>query len=473
MRSIRLKLWSSLMLFVAFMLIILWLFQIVFLESFYTTMEKKQLLEKSSEIVALLEQQNSLEAMLQEVGFLETFSYTYNLVVEITDVQGNIVFQSSSNLEQQTPNMYRKSVMQIAQQVLLGETVQTTLVHPRFGTDNLVLGIPMYQRDSMTILGSFIVITPLSPVSDTANILKSQLVYISIILLIAASGIALMISQHLSKPIVQIQLAAKKIARGELDITSVTKSKDEIGQLSDAIAEMALELKKTDLLRKELIGNISHELRTPLSLIKGYAETLRDITGNIPEKREKQLDIIIHEADRLAALIKDTLNLSQLETGAQKTQIKPCELDALLATTKNQFMGLAERRKIALIIDAPTGIQVMGDMAQLEQVCVNLISNAFNHSNDESTIRINVRMLEEQVRIEVADQGCGIPQDEIDSIWERYYRIQQDNQKVTEGSGLGLAIVKTILDHHQSTVDVKSTVGVGTTIGFTLKRIIE
>lgn len=476
MKSIRLKLWSSLMVFALFMIFVLWLFQIVFLERFYTTMEKQQIQKKSIELVDILEQNTDLGAELDSTDVIDTFAYNYNLSIEVTNTVGQILYQTSKSEDQQMPNMFKKAIVQIVQSTLTGESSQSTLTHPRFGTENLILGLPIYQYQDDTaktnrIVGSLIIIAPMSPVADTANILKQQLFYISILLVFGASGIAFYISRHLSKPIIQIQLAAKKIARGDLEIDLQSTSKDEIGQLAQAILEMSEELKKTDLLRKELIGNISHELRTPLSLIKGYAETLRDITGAIPEKREKQLDIIIKESDRLANLIKDILNLSQLETGAIKSDLKGISLDELLMGVKNQFAMLAEQKKIALEVLTTSDLQVLGDKVQLEQVFINLVSNAFHHSKENTLIAIRVTDLDSYVKIEVVDQGCGIGKDYLESIWDRYYRIKNAEEMASQGSGLGLSIVKNILIKHHSEYGIQSEEGLGTTIWFTLKKI--
>lgn len=473
MKSIRLKLWTSLMLFVGFMLVILWLFQIVFLDKFYLNMHLDQIREKSTEIVMHLESKSiSNDEMLQE---LDTFAYTNNLTLEIMNPEGTVVYQSSNSTEQQIPNLFRKTISQIGDEARKGNTIETTMIHPRFNTNNLVLGYPIHDISESKIIGSLVLIAPMPPVADTADILKSQLIYISMILIIVAFLIALVISNQLSRPIVEIQKAAKKIAKGDWDISISNKSNDEIGQLTVAILEMAEELRKTDNLRKELIGNISHELRTPLSLIKGYAETIRDLTGNIPEKREKQLDIIIRESDRLARLISDILNLSQLETGAIKAVLKPIDLKDVLIDMQNRFENMAIQQNITLDIRPFKSIKVLADVAQIEQVMVNLLSNAFQHCDENKSIRVTTEETLDQVTVAVIDEGSGIPKEHLSSIWDRYYKISKSTESnnsnnKSQGTGLGLAIVKNILENHQSNYGIESEEGQGTKIWFTLKK---
>lgn len=468
MKSIRLKLWTSLMFFVGFMLVVLWLFQIVFLDKFYTSMHMNQIREKGAELITSIEKSGMQKDSVMEA--MDTFAYMYNLNLEVIDTNFAVLYQSMTSSSQQSPNMFKKTMAQVGEQALLGNVIETSLVHPRFNTTNLVIGFPIFEGDDSTVIGSMILVAPLPPVADTADILKSQLVYISMLLILVAFIIAWVISKQLSKPILQIEKAAKKIAKGEWEVTLTNKNKDEIGQLSVAIQEMAEELKRTDLLRKELIGNISHELRTPLSLIKGYAETIRDLTGNIPEKRERQLDIIIRESDRLSGLISDILNLSQLETGAIKSIIVPFDLKELLLGMQSRFDNLARQREITLDIRPFKSMKVLGDVSQIEQVLVNLLSNAFQHSKDKTTISIRIEETLKDIKVIVEDEGSGIPEEYLSSIWDRYYKISNKAGEESRGSGLGLSIVKNILKNHNAEYGVESTVDIGTKIWFTLSK---
>ncbi len=477
MKSIGLKLWSGMMLLVVFMLIVLWLFQIVFLEKFYMTMQVDTLEKKSEEIVQELSTFHDLSFIKDEryrPKALESFIYTYHLNVEIINESGQVLYQMTSNPEQQSHNSFKRSFDQVTEQVIKGERVQTTFEHPRFGNTILFIGLPIMKiggaNEDPEQVGALIVNAPMAPVSDTANILKKQLLYITLILLAAAFVIAFMISRHLSNPILKINQAAKKIAKGNWNIDVETKSKDEIGQLAITIKEMAGDLKKSDQLQKEFIGNISHELRTPLSLIRGYAETIRDVSGSQPEKREKHLEVIIRESERLARLIEDILNLSQLESGVIKLMLTRINIWEVLEDTRTRFSNLAQNNEIDLVVSSAEAIQALGDYAKIEQVLINLVGNALNHSHSGGRIELKATDMGDRVKIEVKDNGEGIPKEALSSIWDRYYKVKNQNREKRIGSGLGLAIVKNILIAHKSEFGVESTLGEGSTFWFILKK---
>lgn len=477
MKSIGLKLWSGMMLLVVLMLIVLWLFQIVFLEQFYRTRQIDKLEKKSVEIVQELATLDSLSDITDDekvTKTLESFVYTYHLNIELLNESGQVLYQRTSSSDQQSHNMFNQYTAPVINQALDGEKVQTTFKHPRFGNTIVIMGLPIMNKiggnETEQQRGALIVNAAMAPVSDTADILKQQLLYITVILLIAAFGIAFMISRHLSKPILKMNQAAKEIAKGKWDVDVQTTGKDEIGQLALTIKEMAGDLKRTDQLQKELIGNISHELRTPLSLIRGYAETIKDVSGEQPEKREQHLEVIIHESERLAHLIDDILHLSQLEAGIIKLEQKCMNLREVLEGTSNRFSNLAQSNDIELIVSSEEFVYALGDRPRIEQVLINLVGNAFNHTRSGGKIEIMATEFDEGVKIEVKDNGEGIPEEVLTAIWERYYKVKNLNRDKRIGSGLGLAIVKNILLAHGSEFGVDSTLGKGATFWFILKK---
>ena len=187
----------------------------------------------------------------------------------------------------------------------------------------------------------------------------------------------------------------------------------------------------------------SHELRTPLSLIKGYAETLRDVTGHDPDKRARQLGIIIDETDRLSRLVDDILSLSRLESGAVTLSLDRLDLAELARQVAERFRDLSELSGSRLELELESGSLLRADRRYLEQVVVNLLSNAFRFARETVTVRVS--RLGDQVELRVEDDGPGIPEDDLPRIWDRYYKGDHPG---LAGSGLGLAIVKSILVSH-------------------------
>jgi len=234
---------------------------------------------------------------------------------------------------------------------------------------------------------------------------------------------------------------------------------------------MGQQLSKIEQLRKDLIANVSHELRTPLSLIRGYAETIRDVTGNVPDKREKQLGIIIEETERLGKIVDDILNLSQLQTGYLSLNKSRFPIMKTLAAVVKRYDVLSQKTGVQIVLQGSSDGLVEADEARIEQVLYNLINNGFNHTPRGGTITVNAIDGLKAVRVEVSDTGSGIPEEDLPHIWDRYYKAEKaSGKRRAAGTGLGLAIVKSVLEAHQAAYGVESKREVGTTFWFELKK---
>lgn len=473
MKSIAMKLWTGMMALVLVVLVLLWLFQVVFLESFYLDTQVGRLSDRIDTLAADLSTMDSLESLSSDpvrVADLETFAFTYNLYLQIADSTGVLVYEAGSTDEQRMPNSFSRANSEVLVKALAGESAQTTVEHPRFGTAFIIMGVPVRDQDAGEgeSKGVFLVNMPLAPVSETSGILRTQLAYITVILLLAASALSYLISRRMTRPILSITDAAKEISKGNFDVRVRETGRDEIGTLAQKINEMGEELGRTDRLRKELIGNISHELRTPLSLIRGYAETVRDVSGADPVKREKHIGIIIDESERLGRLVGDILSLSRIEAGAVKLEKKCFSLAGTLSRVRQGFEDMAERQGIHLEMDTAPGVLVLGDETYIEQVLYNLVGNAFQHTGASGWIKAVVRKDGETVTVEVRDNGEGIREEDLDSIWDRYYKGDTSRGEPSQGTGLGLAIVRSILIAHEADYGVDSKVSEGTVFWFVL-----
>jgi signal transduction histidine kinase len=223
-------------------------------------------------------------------------------------------------------------------------------------------------------------------------------------------------------------------------------------------------------LRKDLIANVSHELRTPLSLIRGYAETIRDVSGNVPEKRERQLDIIIEESERLSKIVDDILNLSQMQAGYLNLNPGRFMINKTIEDAVKRYDILSEKTGIKIIFENTGDIIVTADEQRIEQVLYNLINNAFNHTPEGGSITVKVIDGQHTVKVEVSDTGTGISDEDIKHVWDRYYKADKTSGRKMVGTGLGLAIVKSILDAHKALYGVESKKGTGTTFWFELQK---
>ncbi|HEX2934882.1 MAG TPA: HAMP domain-containing sensor histidine kinase, partial [Bacteroidales bacterium] len=184
---------------------------------------------------------------------------------------------------------------------------------------------------------------------------------------------------------------------------------------------------------------------------------------------EKQLNIIIEESDRLSGIVEDILNLSQMQAGYTDLKLQRIRIGEMLKGLVKKYEILSESTGVGIMLDNTPDIYVEGDEARIEQVMYNLVNNAFNHSPEGSTIHIKAMEAGDRVRIEVADSGEGIPHDELQYIWDRFYKADKSGKRKRAGTGLGLSIVKSILDAHKTSFGIDSQPGLGTTFWFELK----
>lgn len=465
MKSIGLKLWAGMMVLVMVVLALLWLFQIVFLESFYTSMKVSNIKNKGASISKLLDEGSKTE--FEDKA--DEFAFNDNLSIELVDLDGNILYTTgSTGFGGQMPMIRNRERAEAFMEVLSGREVTIPSSHPRFGNKFMLIGLPV--KMSGELAGVLFINMPLAPVEDTTLILKNQLIFITLILLVAAVIISYMISRTFTKPILEIKKVSEKMASGDFSDRIKSRSKDEIGKLAETINYMGQELSKIDQLRKDLIANVSHELRTPLSLIRGYAETIRDVSGNVPEKRERQLNIIIEESERLSKIVDDILNLSQMQAGYLNLTLGQFIINKTIEDVIKRYDILSEKTGIKIIFENTGDIMVTADEAKIEQVLYNLINNAFNHTPEGGSITVKITDGQHTVKIQVADTGNGISDEDIKHVWDRYYKAEKTSGRKMVGTGLGLTIVKNILETHKALFGVESKIGAGTTFWFELQK---
>lgn len=290
---------------------------------------------------------------------------------------------------------------------------------------------------------------------------------------IVAIGLILIISysynKMLAKPLIKINEKVAKIAKLDFSEKCDVKSNDELGQLSDnlnlishklnsTISRLETELgSKAKLLKvqRELADVLSHEMKTPLGIIKAYVEGLRDNIS--PQKQGEYIDTILMETDRMNELITDLLNLSAMETGARPLDVNSFDLVELVEETAGRILIDSSQRNYDILCDfGAKSLYVEADRKKMEQVLINLISNADKNVADNGEIRLTVQKNSQYILIEIYNSGQLIPEDKILHIWDKFYRVDKSRDKKTGGSGLGLATVAQILSMHQFTYGAKN-----------------
>lgn len=301
---------------------------------------------------------------------------------------------------------------------------------------------------------------------STTKILQIQMGIATIIIIVLSFGVSMVMSSAFSQDLRRLSESAKRLTANDWSVHFDEKGFSEAKELARTLNYATTELQKTEQLRKELISNVSHDLRTPLTIIKGYAEMLRDITGGDPAKREEQLAVIIKESDRLSGLVNDLLELSRAQNNNKPLVKERFDLKTIIDKALESFDVLIKRDGYTLERQVEDELWVEGDPKQLELTVYNLVANAINYSGREKYILVSAVKENGKVKVKVEDHGVGIPEDQLATIWQRYYRTEHEREVV--GTGLGLSIVQTILNRHQAEFGVESQVGQGSTFWFAL-----
>lgn len=240
--------------------------------------------------------------------------------------------------------------------------------------------------------------------------------------------------------------------------------RDEYGRISGAVVVIQdiTESQKLENMRKEFVANVSHELKTPITTIKSYSETLLNGAMEESEMAYHFLQVIENEADRMSALVKDLLQLSQMDYNNVQWDMCRIETHSLLADCiQKMSIYLHNKKQLLQIKRSSEAIFIFGDRSKLEQVFINLISNAIKYTAEEGQIYISTEIVDNLVCIEIKDSGIGIPSEDLQHIFERFYRVDKGRSRAQGGTGLGLAIAKDIVSRHQGKIEVSSEVGKG------------
>lgn len=316
------------------------------------------------------------------------------------------------------------------------------------------------------VIFSIILIITLCVLHTVVHAPHIRLIYIMTVMVVFSMIISFFISKNISRSIMDVSRDAKELTKGNYNVEFKSRDYKEISELTDALNRAVREMSKADTMQKELIANVSHDLRTPLTMIIGYAEVMRDIPGeNTPEN----VQVIIDETKRLTLLVNDLLDISKVNAGAAKLKTKEYDLTESIKSIVERNSKLAEPYGYKLEFDYNTHVLVEADEFKMYQVIYNIISNAINYSGHEKHIYIRQKILDEMVRIEVEDTGPGIPEDELDYVWDRYYKADRNYKRAVVGTGLGLSIARNILIMHNADYGVESEIGKGSIFWFQIK----
>jgi signal transduction histidine kinase len=274
---------------------------------------------------------------------------------------------------------------------------------------------------------------------------------------IAAATLALALVQLLAHgmtyPLREMVAAARAMSRGDYGRRVTATSRDEVGELARAFNTMAAELAEVDRMRRDLVANVSHELRTPIGALRA---TLENLVDGVEPVEPPALESMLRQVERLGTLVEQLLELSKLESGAVPLERLRIPVGALLRDVAADWGAPARAREVRLRVDvAQPALVLHGDRARIHQVLANLVANAVRHSPPGGTVSLRGAGDDGQVRIEVADEGPGIPSGDAERVFERFYRADQARSATEGGSGLGLAIARWIVELHGGAIRVE------------------
>ena len=329
----------------------------------------------------------------------------------------------------------------------------------------------LYGKQIKTNLANYYLVinTPLEPVESYINFIMNQYLYIAVFVIIIALIVSFFLAQRISNPIVKMKNEANKLAEGDYDVKFEANSFSEINDLANTLDDATNKLSQINDLRKDLLANVSHDIKTPLTMIRAYAEMIKDISGDNPIKRNEHLDVILMETEYLNKLVTDMSELSKLQSGI--IELNRDNFD--LKDCTNRVIDLLKKIIVEKKIDLVTNLDdcvIYADEIKISQVVYNFLSNAIKHSSDEGKIIINIIKSEDNVRLEVIDFGEGISQEALPYIWDRYYKVDKNFNRNVNSTGLGLAIAKAILEAHKANYGVESKLGEGSKFYFELSN---
>lgn len=464
--SIRVKLFFILTSIILLFVILTQFFGILFLEDFYISSKKKSLKESLGQVQQIVSTDNAYEESLAAL------QDNNNINILITDIEHNVIFMTAllkrkDKYPVDVGKLLEKYEEHLNQNIvsLTKEQKIVTRTDPRTGTEFLSLYSIIKLPDD--VVGYVEISSSIDAMKDSINAASNFILCLSLVVTIIGTITIFYVSRKISKPIEKIGKLTADMAKLDFSQRIEVNLNDEISELCKNINLLSVKLDKTlnelananrqlkkdiemkeriDQSRKELIANVSHELKTPISLIAGYSEGLKVNVNK--EDKDFYCDVIIDEAEKMNRLVLSLLDLSQVEGGYKQMKKEIIAANELIEITLEKFRLIFKEKGIDVEISYEGNCWVYADPDRIEQVLTNYLTNAINHVDNRKRIFLRVKEQKEKVVVSVFNSGRPIPPDEIDKIWDSFYKIDKARTRAYGGSGLGLTIVKAIIEVH-------------------------
>ncbi len=462
--SIRLKLFMILSAFTAGIVLIYILLNTLAYRQFYLQ-NKKNMLVKTYLAINSLYNENAADIELN----IERLDVNKGLNITILD-GGNIVFSRAkgeyNRLSSRFPRMNELMVrmpMQMQDAKVLYDDGHCTLFSHYdkfFQSFNIDLSAKLDNGYTLLIR------TPMESITESVSISNWFILLVGVVALFVGGFVVFFISRSFTKPILQLSAIANDMAHLNFDVKYDGKGKDEIDDLGNSINTLSCKLEKTiselktantqlqqdievkthiDEMRRSFLSNVSHELKTPISLIRGYAEGLKESIASDKQSADSYCEVIIDESEKMGEMIKKLMSLMQIESGQDPVAIRRFSVTDLIASLIKKSGKIFEQKSTRIIFDQSENISVWGDEFLIEDVLGNYLSNALNHVSDGGHIEVTVQVAGSAARITVFNTGELIPEEDLDKIWQSFYKVDKARTRSYGGNGIGLAVVSAIM----------------------------
>jgi signal transduction histidine kinase len=462
------------MFFTVVIFTVLWLLQTVFLQKFYNGMIIRNTVKVADKI--------SSESQSSDItSYIDDISRSNSILVFVTDTDGNILYSSDEykkghkfkderlempyNGNGKEMRFHYRELPENYTEFLSAVNASDSGEAELKNDDIYVYGrlIDFYGSDEKAVL---YVGTTLNAVGSTARIIRIQLIWVTLLSIIIAFVLALFMSKSFSKPVSQLGEKAHKLGEKDNDAEFSEGFCTELDELNKTLDTTSEKLKKNREFQNELLANVSHDLRTPLTMIKGYAEMIRDISREDEKQCAEDVAVIVEETDRLTALVNEILEYSELQMSDSEAVMNDVDLSETVASVADSFGKLYSKDGYVFERNIADDIHIKGNVSRLQRAIYNLLDNAVRHAGEDKWIGITLRTDNDKAIIEISDHGSGIAPEELEHIWDRYYTKRQRSGKGV--SGLGLAIVKQIVSQHNGVCKAESEVGAGSVFSIEL-----
>ena len=461
--SLTRQITSIVSLLVAGAILLCWVLNTTLLPRYYMH-NKKQVLMENYETISNASEQDKLESDEFTVTF-DNLCSNGNIMTLILQPDGKVLRSSVNDLDTLRGELWNVLLHTDDMEVLYSNDQYQLLRKndTRLDSEYLVL-VGVLENGDMILMR-----TAVESIRESAAISNRFLLFVGAAAIVASLLVAFFTTRHITRPLQQLTDISKRMvdldfnAKYESDRSNsyeVEELGNHINRLSENLERTISELKtanvelqddiekkiQIDEMRKEFLSNVSHELKTPLALIQGYAEGLQECINDDAESREFYCDVIIDEADKMNRMVKKLLTLNQLEFGNDQVIMERFDMTELIRGVSNSTKILMEQKGIRLELENPEEAWVWGDEFKVEEVITNYMSNAINHADGEKVIRVFYTRFEDKLRVSVFNTGQPIPEEDIDKIWVKFYKVDKARTREYGGSGIGLSIVKAIMD---------------------------